>query len=273
MLAFALLVGVACAGERARETTPPTRASAPAPTTPRAAATEAAFTAPDPDGWGSAAGVRYLEVVRGGARGDDVLPLVVMIHGLGDVAHDGWLPGFDAPVRLVMPQAPTPYGDGFAWFEYRFADSRSEQLARGIADAADRLARAIESMRANRPTRGKPIVVGFSQGGMLSYALALHHPEVVRLAIPISGLLPEPLWPKQKAPGVAYPPIRALHGDADDLVPIGAARALVARLGTLGFDATLAEHAGVPHHVTPAMAAEINATLTAALRGNTARTP
>jgi len=41
-----------------------------------------------------------------------MLPLVVVIHGLGDHAHAAWLPGLNVPARLVMPEAPTPYGSG-----------------------------------------------------------------------------------------------------------------------------------------------------------------
>ena len=50
---------------------------------------------------------------------------------------------------------------------------------------------------------GKVVVTGFSQGGMLSYALALHHPELIEYALPISGMLPEVLWPTTPPPSAA----------------------------------------------------------------------
>jgi phospholipase/carboxylesterase len=182
--------------------------------------------------------------------------MVIMIHGLGDKPRFDWFNGADAittPMRLIMPQAPTPHYGGFAWFPFRVGDNDPDALARGIASAADELARSIELLRARRPTLGQPIVTGFSQGGMLSYALALRHPELFELSHPISGMLPEPLWPKDKPAATRFPPIVAMHGDADDVVPIEPARQLRAHLGRLGYAISLREFAGVRHQMTPAM--------------------
>lgn len=251
--------------ERPSAPAPPTRPATAAAAQQARASDPAEFTAPDGAGFGRAAGLRTLEVVRGGARAEERLPLVVVIHGLGDRAHAEWLAGLRVPVRLVMPQAPTRYGGGFAWFEYRARSAPPDELARGITRAAEQLARAIEVLERERPTRGRPIVTGFSQGGMLSYALALAHPERIALALPVAAFLPEPLWPRARAPGVRYPPIRALHGDADSLVPVDGARKLVAHLDALGFDAELGEHRGVEHTLTEAMEVELVANVLAAI--------
>jgi len=255
---------------------PPATAPATAPATPPAeppkpppirATPPADYAPPDARGFGRAGGLRTLEVIRGGATADTPLPLVVVVHGLGGRAHAGWLRRLNVPARLVMPEAPIPYGRGFSWFEYRVRDDDPDALARGITSAAAQLGRAIETLARERPTRGKPIVTGFSQGGMLSYALALSRPQLLSLAAPISGLLPPPLWPTERGGGARAPPIRALHGDADTMVPIDAARALVERLRALGYDATLGEHQGVGHTVTPTMEVELVANVVAAMAG------
>jgi phospholipase/carboxylesterase len=181
---------------------------------------------------------------------------VILIHGLGDRPRPDWLAsanGTDAPLRLIMPQAPTPYHNGFAWFPYRVGDNEPEALGRGIAAAEAQLARAIAVLSERRPTRGRAVVMGFSQGGMLSFALALRHPELVALSLPMSGFLPEPLWPADKPKGKRFPRIAAVHGDADEIVPIEPARRLVAELERLGYPASLREYPGVGHSVTPAM--------------------
>jgi phospholipase/carboxylesterase len=216
------------------------------------------FAPPDAEGWGRAAGLRYLERCLGPCAKDAAVPLAILIHGLGDRPRPDWLPSaanIETPVRLIMPQAPTPFYQGFAWFPYRIRGNNPVALARGIAGAADHLARAIAELAARRPTIGRPFVMGFSQGGMLSYQLALHHPEVVELSLPMSGMLPESLWPAAKPAGTRFPRIFALHGDADEIVPVAPARALVARLRTLGYEAELREYEGVEHHITPAMEA------------------
>jgi phospholipase/carboxylesterase len=262
LLASALTVGCgggACQGEpervRSAPVAPPDESHAP----PKNVAPEPEFVPPGPDGFGHAAGLRYLERCLGCADPEARVPMLVMIHGLGDAPRHDWFEGaedVDPPLRMVLPQAPTPYHGGFAWFPYRVGDRNVEALARGIAIAAEQLARFLEVMRTARPTRGLPIVSGFSQGGMLSYALALHHPAVVALSHPMAGLLPEPLWPKSRAADVRYPRIVALHGDADDVVGINEARKLTAHLKRLGFDVELHEFAGIRHTVSAAMNAQ-----------------
>ena len=265
------LLAVACSDGRAEPgagTAP--RADLAQPTDPVPAVEREPFTPPDSRGWGRAAGLEYLERTLGGGDPAAPMPMLIMIHGLGDRPRQDWFGGADAidtPLRLIMPQAPTPYGqDGFAWFPFRARGNDPDDLARGISAASDRLARAITVLKTQRPTRGAPIVAGFSQGGMLSYALALRHPGLVSFSHPISGLLPEPLWPSSKPVASARPRIAAMHGDADDLVPIEDDRRLNAHLRKLGYDAQLREFAGVGHTITPAMEAHSVELLNAAAR-------
>jgi phospholipase/carboxylesterase len=268
VVAGAVLHAACSDGERRPTPVEPTPEVSPgAAQAPDAPAHPAAdvFVAPGADGWGTVAGLRYVEQVRGVAEPDAPLPMIVVLHGRGDRPHPEWIGDLPVPVRVVAPQGPMEYYGEFAWFEYRVADHRPDRLAREIQGATERLVRAIDQLRMQRPTRGVPLVTGFSQGGMLSFALALHHPGTVAFAAPISGLLPEPLWPSAKAAGTNYPPIRALHGDADTLVPIDAARSLVGHLARLGFDASLDEYPGVMHAITPAMFADVHHMLGRAL--------
>lgn len=230
----------------------------------------AASSAPDASGWGTAAGLRYLEIVRGDAAPEEALPLIIVIHGLGDRPHRGWLQAVDIEpdlkARMIFPQAPTPYGRGFAWFEYRFRDRNEAALADGIRAAQARVFSLIERVRATRPTRGRVIVCGFSQGGMLSFALALAHPEPIQIAVPISGELPPPLWPQAKFRGGWFPEIVALHGTADRVVALEADDKLVRHLEGLGYPAKLLRFEGAHHHVTPSMSQHVRSTLSAAVR-------
>jgi phospholipase/carboxylesterase len=235
---------------------------------------DAHFKAPSADGWGLAGSLRYLERTVGGGEPTQALPLVIMIHGMGDAPRFDWFRGADAiktPMRVVMPRAPLPYYDGFSWFPYSVEVQDMARLATGIAEAADALARAIEILRTHRPSLGRAIVTGFSQGGMLSYALALRHPELVEFSHPISGLLPEQLWPASKPAGTRFPRIAAMHGVRDGLVPIDPARRLCAHLSKLGYDVSLREFAGVRHEVTDGMEAYTVELLEEAARAVSAR--
>lgn len=224
---------------------------------------------PDATGWGVAAGLKYLEIVRGGAADDDTLPLLIVIHGLGDHPHRDWLNAIDLDpklkARMILPQAPMPYGRGFAWFPFRFGDRDEVSLAAGISEAEARLAQLIEVLRTQRPTRGRAVVSGFSQGGMLSYALALEHPELVQFALPISGELPSPLWPASKPKRGASPRIVALHGTTDTVVTFEADDAFAQHLRGKGYPITLVPFENVGHHISEAMSERAKSELSAAI--------
>lgn len=211
--------------------------------------------------------MRYLEQVTGGAAPEDALPLVIAIHGYGDRPehYAGIFEGFPARARFVFPYGE-PNGDGFAWFAIS-ARFNPDAVAAGTERAAHRLAGMIAALAASRPTVGRPIVTGFSQGGMLSYALVILHPEGVGEAFPVSGLLTPPHWPSTWAAGKTQPRIEAFHGDADPIVPIAVDRQSSARLRAVGFTAELHEYPGVVHTVS----AEMRRDLHAALRGAVSR--
>ena len=253
--AFALLFA-AC--QRAAPSPAPASSAGPGPAPPAAVAAA--------DGSREAAGVRYLEHVTGGAAADDALPLVIGIHGYGDrpESYAGLFEGFPAKARFIFPYGE-PAGEGFSWFAVspRF---NPDAIAAGTERAAHRLAAMIAalSLSTARPTVGRPIVTGFSQGGMLSYALAVLHPESVGEGFPVGGLLTPPHWPSTWAVGKAQARIEAFHGDADPRVPIAVDRQGVARLRAVGFSVELHEYPGVGHTITPEMRRDLLAAIGAA---------
>ncbi|MFW5921229.1 MAG: alpha/beta hydrolase [Polyangiales bacterium] len=208
---------------------------------------------------GEVAGIPYMEVVYGAAEVDDRLPMVVGIHGLGDRPRLPDLRWSDLgrPYRIVMPQGPIAHGEGYAWFAVRVGDDEPERLARALTEQAARLARAIDALRRRLPTVGTPVVAGGSQGGMMALALAVHHPERVGGAVVLMAWLPPGLVPDALDDGLAYPPIRSLHGTEDEIVPLPPTRRLMARLEGLGLDVELHEVAGIGHAMNDEMNAAV----------------
>ena len=261
LFAFTLLFA-AC--QRATPSPAPAPSPGPSPA-PLAAAAPAA-------GAREAAGVRYLERITGGAAADDALPLVIGIHGYGDrpESYSGIFEGFSAKARLIFP-CGEPEGEGFSWFAVT-QRINPDAIAAGTERAAHRLAAMIAALSASRPTVGRPIVTGFSQGGMLSYALAVLHPESVGEAFPVGGLLTPPHWPSTWAVGKAQARIEAFHGDADPRVPIAVDRQGAARLRAVGFSVELHEYPGVAHTITPEMRRDLLAAIGSAV-GRAAAAP
>jgi phospholipase/carboxylesterase len=189
----------------------------------------------------------------------------VGIHGLGDEpgGFAGVFDEYPGAARIILPRALDPHeSGGYWWFSVRARDNDPEGLAQGIANAAEHVAAALRELVRTRPTDGKPVVTGFSQGGMVTFALAVHHPDVVSTAIPVGGMLPPGLLPGKQAR--SGPRIIALHGDQDAAVPYDAARGAVERLAALGFDATLRTYEGVGHMIPSEMRADLMKLLVAA---------
>lgn len=202
---------------------------------------------------GAATPLRYVERVVGARSATIALPLIIALHGRGDrpehfITLFERLPG---AARVIAPAAPLPQGDGYSWFSVRVREGKPEVLDPEVDQAATQVAALIAEILRTRPTRGRPIVTGFSQGGILSFTLASRHPEVVGLAIPIGGWLPPSLLP---ADGRGVPPILALHGAQDRVVPYGATRVAVDALRARGVKIDLVTDPEAGHVITPLMA-------------------
>lgn len=208
-------------------------------------------------------GLEYIEVITGGAEATEALPVVVAMHGLGDnpASFRLLLDDLPARARVLFPRAPMPHGgDGYSWFEFHSDDEEgSAELAAGIRVAADRVALLVADVIARTGAPRRAVVCGFSQGGMLSFALAAAHPEIVATAIPLSGYLPTVMWPRERPTARPLPKVIALHGEKDHLIPAESARWSIEALKGNGYAATLTTYPGVGHALSPAMRAALEA--------------
>ncbi len=200
-------------------------------------------------------GLHYLEVVLGGASFDDPLPVAFVFHGRGAAAQ---LPGgpflsISHPIRVIVPQAPERLGQGWTWIPVSVGSGLVDRLASSLFQVSSHIAQFMRAIMADRPTLGRPIVTGFSQGGLIAYSLALYHDDVVGAAFLLSTWLPPPLEPLYKRSDLQYPPMRAMHGMNDPIIPVGPTRMLASRLRERGFDIELEEFAGVGHEMSPEM--------------------
>jgi phospholipase/carboxylesterase len=101
-----------------------------------------------------------------------------------------------------------------------------------------------------RPTVGKVIVSGFSQGGLLTLTMALYHDDIVGEAFPLSCWLPAPLEPSYRRADLRFPHIRSMHGTDDQTIPLAPTSELFTRLAVLGFDVSLHTFPNVGHTIS-----------------------
>lgn len=162
----------------------------------------------------------YVERTTQGARATDALPMIVAIHGMGDWpehAYETMFSHLAMPARVILPRAPESYGRGFSWFPFRPGVKNDAALAPALSLDADRIDALVVRLLRERPTRGLPVVVGFSQGGMLSFAVALRHGDHYSGAVPMAGYIPVSMVSQGAC--ARAPRILAVHGSADRIVP------------------------------------------------------
>ena len=202
-------------------------------------------------------GVDFIELFPSGA--DDSSPLVVAVHGMGD-KPDNWIESwtaFPGRAQIVLPRAFTKYGEGFSWFELHDGMTDAE-LGVEVGAAEEKLWKGIAKLAGQR----RLLVTGFSQGGILSFAMAARHADKIGYAFPVSGSCPGPLLPKDKARAA---PLIAFHGTADNVLAFKWGQGAVNAFKEQGNEATLRSYPGVAHTITPEMRADLWAELQKAL--------
>jgi len=173
----------------------------------------------------------FLELTTAGARDDAPLPLVVAIHGRGSSPEQfsSAFSGLNVPVRLLLPRGPERYERGFQWYPL----DRPLRRESCIEARADQLAALIAARSRAHPTLGAgAIVTGFSQGGVMSFALAAYHPAQIASALPIAAAMHR--FMRDPLPAAHPPSLFAFHGARDPVMSLRGARRMVAAMDARG---------------------------------------
>lgn len=248
--ALALAFALAGCESRTREAAVPSAPATPAP-------------APAPAQASPVEGLDYLE--RCPASGCDArLPLVIALHGLGDTPESfgSVYDGLRTPARVLVLRAPLPWAEGRAWFPYRSVNTPPETLAPQLVALVPRVLATIDRACAARPCDGRVVVSGFSQGGMLTYALAARAPERFVAMVPIGGFLVPGIEPLRAA---HTPSLVVFHGEADRIVLPEWDHEGAARLSQAGYDVDFHLVPGVGHTIPPAVRDEVLSAIDRAL--------
>lgn len=186
-------------------------------------------------------------VIRSG-QSKAVSRKVVAIHGLGDSPeHFSMLfKERPLPADIVLPRASTRFGPGGSWFDVAIPvrDTPKHTLKKDVAQATQTLCQFISGPQFDRP----PVVTGFSQGGILTFSMAVTCPDKVHAAVPVSGLLAI-----DTVQGTDLPPIVALHGTDDETVDYARGKESVRKLQQMGANAEFIEFQGISHSISPQM--------------------
>ncbi|WP_405252916.1 alpha/beta hydrolase [Dokdonia sp. Asnod3-C12] len=182
-------------------------------------------------------------------------PLIILLHGYGSNEEDLFSFAEEIPeeyfiVSAKAPIAMQPYGN--AWYHITIdGDGVKSSDNEGARESRDIIARFIDEIVAEYDVdKHNVTLLGFSQGTILSYAVALTYPEKVKNVIGLSGYINEEIIDLKSNPSYAHLNIYNSHGTVDQVIPIDAARKTPGYLKNIGIESTLSEFP-VGHGVHP----------------------
>lgn len=200
--------------------------------------------------------VRDLKSERRGPKKAD--SVVVFLHGYGADGAD--LLGLADPLAphlpgtaFYAPNAPEPCVNnpmGYQWFPIPWMDGSSEEQARASAvqSFGDINAFLDKVLVAEGIAPDRLALVGFSQGTMMSLAVAPQREPELAGVVGFSGRL---LEPEKAGEAKTKPPILLLHGDQDPVVPFESMGIAGEALQAAGFTVYGHVMKGTAHGISP----------------------
>lgn len=195
-------------------------------------------------------------LLRPNTDGEPKPPALFMLHGFGSNEEDlfSFAPELPTDLFVISLRAPyqlPPYGH--AWYSINFEAPRGKWNDVGQAiKSRDLLLETIdEAIEKYHLDPERISLLGFSQGSILGYALALSHPERIKSVIALSGYVdPEMLVPDYRAKDLSGLKVYASHGQEDMVIPVAWAQQSADFIKSLGIDSQYEEFP-VGHGVSP----------------------
>ncbi|MFJ3487404.1 alpha/beta hydrolase [Pseudomonas sp. NPDC090202] len=203
-------------------------------------------------------------------------PLIIFLHGYGSDERDlfGLRSELPQDYTYLSVRAPQEVdGGGYKWFSQDTDQAEYEGVTSDVDKSTDLLRTFIEQATEKYATQpDKVILVGFSQGAMMSYQIGLQYPQMVRGIAPLSGKILAALNSRLK-PDDSLKPLKVFigHGAADNRVPFTGASEARTVLENLLISPEFHSYAGAGHTITTAEVADLKKWLQAQLAANQAR--
>lgn len=169
-------------------------------------------------------------IIRESNITDGSAQLLIMLHGYGSDENDLFSFESELPedlfiISLKAPYQLQPYGN--AWYAINFDAVQGKWSDNEQAiESRDLIAKFIDEAIKHYPVSKDNItLLGFSQGTILSYAVALTYPEKVNNIIALSGYINKDIIPETlDADNYKHLNFYCSHGSVDQVIPADWAR-------------------------------------------------
>lgn len=186
----------------------------------------------------------------------DKNPLLLLLHGYGSNEGDLFSFASELPEEYYVISARAPFDmmhGSYAWYAINFdADENKFSDIGQAQQSRDLITNFIDELIESYPIDADNVtLIGFSQGTILSYAIAVSYPEKVQRVVAMSGYFnPEIAIENYQNNDFSRLKIFSSHGTVDQVVPVDWARNSIPKLKALGIAVVYKEYP-VGHGVTP----------------------
>ena len=183
-------------------------------------------------------------------------PLLIMMHGYGSDENDLFSFASELPEELFIISVKAPYAMqpfGNAWYAINFDAEKGKWNDNEQAkQSRDLIAQFIDEAVATYPVdKNKVNLLGFSQGSILGYAVALTYPKKVKNIVALSGYINQDILPKDlETADYSNLDFYCSHGSVDQVIPVDWARQTAPFLSHLNIKHQYSEFP-VGHGVAP----------------------
>lgn len=183
-------------------------------------------------------------------------PLLLLLHGYGSDEEDLFSFASELPHEylIVSARAPIPmqpYGNAWYAIDFDADENKFTNKEQAIA-SRDLIADFIEEIHQQYATNPNHVtLIGFSQGAILSYSVALSYPQKVNRVVALSGYLNKDILKDDYLKNdLSQLQVFISHGTVDQVIPIEWAKKAPIILQNLGVNAIYKEYpAG--HGISP----------------------
>ncbi|MCK0109653.1 alpha/beta fold hydrolase [Flavobacteriaceae bacterium S0825] len=168
-------------------------------------------------------------IIRPSSLADNA-PLIIMLHGYGSDENDLFSFASELSEELFIISVKAPYAMqpfGNAWYAINFDAEKGKWSDNEQAiKSRDLIAKFIdEACDAYPVNKDNVTLLGFSQGTILSYAVALTYPEKIKNIVALSGYINPDIIPETfDKTKLSHLDFYCSHGSVDQVIPVEWAR-------------------------------------------------
>jgi phospholipase/carboxylesterase len=205
-------------------------------------------------------GYKYIHRTINADSSENGIPIIIGLHWRGSTPDEfgKFLRGFKSPVRLILLQGQYPDDEmNYSFFKIIPTDYYTlpnDDKMKTLLEEGEKLSKFIKAISLFYKSTKKPVIIGASQGGDLSYVIGIRYNNLVSLSCPLlattDNRIIKPLNSKSQR---QITKIEVFHGMADKIVLIDTVKQHIKLLQDSKYKINLHSYDHNTHSISNAM--------------------